>query len=142
MTPLPTHPPCPFTPAPGAWLPPAAFELLAEKYAPPECGADGEKSMVANKVLIRTRLGTSRASSHPTFLPPLLQVLALVARKFPAMCKAVRENACQGFCNDQCPAGSKKQAIDCDASRTRGAPHTHAQPHSSHAPLLPPLLRR
>merc|ERR1719506_3416234 len=71
----------------GAWLPPAAFELLTEKYAPPECGADGEKAMVANKVL------------------------ALVARKFPAMCKAVRENACQGFCNDQCPAGSKKQVI-------------------------------
>ena len=68
-------------------MPPAAFELLTEKYAPPECGADGEKAMVANKVL------------------------ALVARKFPAMCKAVRENACQGFCNDQCPAGSKKQVV-------------------------------
>ena len=25
-------------------LPPAAFELLTEKYAPPECGADGEKA--------------------------------------------------------------------------------------------------
>ena len=34
-----------------------------------------------------------------------------MARKFPAMCKAVRENACQGFCNDQCPAGSKKQVV-------------------------------
>ena len=117
----PHHPP---PPSSGAWLPPAAFELLTEKYAPhlgqgaphahshtsltpllllcryapPECGADGEKAMVANKV--RTRLGPGASSGRPTADPPHAsrsscshQVLALVARKFPAMCKAVRENA-------------------------------------------------
>ena len=91
----PHHPP---PPSSGAWLPPAAFELLTEKYAPPECGADGEKAMVANKV--RTRLGPGASSGRPTADPPHSsrsssshQVLALVARKFPAMCKAVRENA-------------------------------------------------
>ena len=57
----PHHPP---PPSSGAWLPPAAFELLTEKYAPPECGADGEKAMVANKV--RTRLGPGASSGRPT----------------------------------------------------------------------------
>ena len=52
----------------GAWLPPAAFELLTEKYAPPECGADGEKAMDANKV--RTRLGPGASSGRPTADPP------------------------------------------------------------------------
>ena len=58
----PPHRPPP--PSSGAWLPPAAFELLTEKYAPPECGADGEKAMVANKV--RTRLGPGASSGRPT----------------------------------------------------------------------------
>ena len=58
---------------------------------------------------------------------------------YPFSYSQVRENACQGFCNDQCPAGSKKQVLDCDAPRTQGAPHTQAQPHSSHpAPPVPP----
>ena len=30
---------------------------------------------------------------------------------YPFSYSQVRENACQGFCNDQCPAGSKKQVI-------------------------------
>ena len=100
----PPHRPPP--PSSGAWLPPAAFELLTEKYAPPECGADGEKAMVANKVLARSY--PHHTASHFPFVPhpttplPTLtafplrsvnKVLALVARKFPAMCKAVRENA-------------------------------------------------
>ena len=61
----PHHPP---PPSSGAWLPPAAFELLTEKYAPPECGADGEKAMDANKV--RTRLGPGASSGRPTADPP------------------------------------------------------------------------
>ena len=146
LTPLPTHPPSPFSPAPGAWLPPAAFELLTEKYAPPECGA--EKAMDANKV--RTRLGPGASSGRPTADHPhssrsssSLQVLALVARKFPAMCKAVRENACQGFCNDQCPAGSKKQVLASDAPRTQGASYIRKRcPAALIIPLLPSLLPR
>ena len=31
---------------------------------------------------------------------------------YPFSYSQVRENACQGFCNDQCPAGSKKQVLD------------------------------
>ena len=44
---------------------------------------------------------------------------------YPFSYSQVRENACQGFCNDQCPAGSKKQVmIGCPA---RPPPHRAAR---------------
>ena len=140
---------------------PAAFELLTEKYAPPECGADDREGDGREQSADASRTWSQRRAAHrrPSSLISLL-LLPLGARPrgfpppFPAMCKAVRENACQGFCNDQCPAGSKKQVLGrgggaeaaarrrpCRSPSRLGARLGCRSPPVAHSPVARPLHR-